>query len=122
MTYELMAKEFPEYDQATLPDIPDSWVDTSWHNDTCPSFFNEDAKLTIHIDFAKPIEREFPGSEGRFIVMVSTAENDGPNDLLQTNDWQAVLDLVAERACPRVNGGHRDTGRGVCAHCGKVLA
>jgi hypothetical protein len=26
-----------------------------------------------------------------------------------------------EDNCPMRNQGHRDTGRGVCAHCGKVL-
>lgn len=121
MTYELMAKEFPEFDQATLPAIPDSWEDVSWHNDACPSFYSEDAKMTIHIDFANPAEREFQGSESRFIV---TWEGKGPMPFeLQTDDWWEVLDTVAEAACPRVNGGsHRDTGRGVCAHCGKVLA
>ena len=87
MTYELMAREFPDYVQASLPEIPESWDDTSWHNDTCPSFYCEDAKMTIHIDEEDAGLREFPGSECRFIV----THPDGSlsvDDVLQTNDWQ----------------------------------
>jgi hypothetical protein len=35
MTYRT---EHPEFDAASLPVIPASWEDTSWHNDACPSF------------------------------------------------------------------------------------
>lgn len=28
--------EFPHYDDELT--LPDGWVDTSWHNDACPSF------------------------------------------------------------------------------------
>jgi hypothetical protein len=31
-------EEFPDFDPAAMPAIPQHWGDTSWHNDACPSF------------------------------------------------------------------------------------
>jgi hypothetical protein len=30
-------QEFPNFDPATMPEIPTGWEDISWHNDACPS-------------------------------------------------------------------------------------
>lgn len=34
----LWQTEFPDFPPADMPPIPSDWRDSSWHNDTCPSF------------------------------------------------------------------------------------
>lgn len=58
MTYSV---EFPDF--ADMPtDIPAGLVDSSWHNDACPSFTiwqdESDSRLVLWIDHANPSERE----------------------------------------------------------------
>ncbi len=55
-----MATEHPGFDQSTLPAIPDGFTDSSWVNDTCPSFLNEAAGRIIFVDYPDPAEREDP--------------------------------------------------------------
>jgi hypothetical protein len=82
----MITHEFPDYDVSTLPAIPDEWLDTSWHNDTCPSW--QVGPYRVSIDYADPSEREFDNTE-RFLVSLEQ------DCLLATNNWQEVLDYVA---------------------------
>jgi hypothetical protein len=94
MPYKLMAKEFPEFDQETLPAIPATFTDSSWHNDACPSFVVEDIGLQIYIAEALDSERELQGG-ARFCVLDCTTISF--DDLLQTDDWAEVIALVTKR-------------------------
>ena len=117
--YPRIEDEFPDYDIATLPAIPDHWVEDSWHNDACPSFTAADGKLKIYVDYDSPELREFP--EIAFRYSISSYNDDG--DILQhleTNDWLAVVSFVETWTEP-CRTGHTDTGRGVCADCGIIL-
>lgn len=106
-----LAEEFPDFDQSTLPAVPAKWEDVSWHNDATPSWSpSPDHSLLVYVDYADPVQREVQGGY-RFTVINEDVS------LLETDNWQEVLDKVAHETCE----GHRDTGRGVCAHCGKAL-
>lgn len=75
--------EFPTFDPATMPDIPFDWKDTSWKNDSCPSFaVTED--ITVYIDFLDFQEREFPMSN-RFSI------HHHGEPIVGMNTWEEVL-------------------------------
>lgn len=91
MTY---TTEFPDFPAADMPRVPAYWRDTSWHNDTCPSF--EFGRFRIFIDYADPAMREFPGDADRF----SVHDNDPVSGLgedrnaVSYSDWADVLKHV----------------------------
>jgi hypothetical protein len=59
--------EFPDFPVADMPEIPPSFVDTSWHNDTCPCFSDERARLILWVDYRDPRRREVQTST-RFLL------------------------------------------------------
>lgn len=100
------ATEFPDFDPATLPAIPEGFADSSWGNDACPSFTNEAAGLRIWVDFVDPSQRELPESK-RFGIMGTNSEV----DLITSDDWRDIEtaveilhlqeeDSTASRRCP----------------------
>jgi hypothetical protein len=80
MTY---TTEFPHYDD-TLS-LPEGWTDTSWHNDTCPSFERVYGDVTFRLwcDFKDPEQREVTGR--RFTVCVNLDKNHAFED-----DYQCI--------------------------------
>ena len=77
---------FPKYDTATLPAIPEGWVDTSWRHDACPSW--QTNGYHIFVDFANPDDREYSGE--RFLV----CDIEFGDCLLSTDNWAEVLEYV----------------------------
>lgn len=47
----LYKQEFPDFELLPHEEIPENWVDVSWHNDECPSwqptYFEEDTVIFI---------------------------------------------------------------------------
>ena len=82
----MFTTEFPNYDTSTLPLIPSDWIDTSWHNDVCPSW--QFGKYQIFIDHANPNERETGGER----YFVNDAESG--DCLLITDEWYEVLAYI----------------------------
>jgi hypothetical protein len=66
--------EFPNYDDILI--FPEGWVDTSWHNDACPSFEKAfgNVKYRIFCDYKDMEARENP-SWTRFGVYVEDEVN-----------------------------------------------
>jgi hypothetical protein len=103
--FPTLSREFPDYPLETLPLIPASWSDLSWHNDACP-FFLITGAMGVFVDFADPTMRDYfiDGSNdigGRFIVVqMDDGQHTEGASLLETDDWQAVLALAhsSERA------------------------
>lgn len=58
-------REFPSYDDmkgfADLLDKLPGFVDSSWHNDTCPSMEHEQSQTRIWVEYADPDNRENAG-------------------------------------------------------------
>lgn len=98
MNTETYATEFPTF--VLDVEIPENWIDTSWHNDTCPSWQCGDRK--VYVEFADPLDRELIGQAyGRFIIAEYRGE--GPHDdywaeLYQGDDWAEVLRLMQAAA------------------------
>lgn len=89
----LWVSEFGE--TFACPDLPQGWVDTSWHNDVCPSYAVGDV-LAVFMDHPVAPEREFPESP-RYTVHDSWQLEHTALDIavpLMTEDWQEVLDYV----------------------------
>ena len=94
--------DFPEF-SGTMPDIPDSWLDSSYRNDTCPNFIvmqggNGDSNFQtcrVWIDCANPAERENPESK-RFSI---TYDRDGEysDQIFASDSWSEILDYIAIR-------------------------
>lgn len=98
MTYQT---EFPDFPAADMPALPDGcgFVDTSWHNDACPSFTSDEIGLTIWVDFLDPALCEYQDAQGnrqypRFAVHCQDhgVETSGP--AIQTDDWAEVLAFI----------------------------
>jgi len=84
MTYRT---EFPDFDPADMPAIPEGFEDTSWGVENCPSIGKGDVR--VFIDYADASKREFP-EVSRFSV-----HKDGEL-VIDSDDWNAILTTLAE--------------------------
>jgi hypothetical protein len=87
---------FPNTPPSEMPDVPASWVDASWHHDTCPSYYALSGAwgaLRVFIDRASPNDREVPGY-ARF-GLAYIAPDDDTSTVFETDAFDDVLDYVA---------------------------
>jgi hypothetical protein len=84
--------EFPHYDDTLT--LPDGWVDTSWHNDVCPSFEKVfgDTTFRLWCDFKDPDQREVGGL--RFTVCVYLTEEDEYQCIGQSESMEEALTII----------------------------
>jgi len=84
--------EFPHYDDTIT--LPDGWVDTSWHNDVCPSFEKVfgDTTMRLWCDFKDPEQREVGGS--RFTVCVYLTEEDEYQFIGESESMEEALTII----------------------------
>lgn len=94
MTASDFRKEFPGFDPATMPALPEGFVDISWHNDACPSFFDPKAGLRLFVDYEDPAERELTRGF-RFSLHTCDEAGDFLEPVLDSNDWAAILAAIA---------------------------
>ena len=90
---------FPDFDPATMPDIPAAWRDVSWHNDACPCFeaFSGEGCFTrciVWIDHENPERREV--MQERFTVAFDNERGDCET-VLRATHWRAVVCYVETR-------------------------
>lgn len=91
MNLERLRREFPDYDIATLPTLPEGYVDTSSYIDAAPSFENAERGLKVFVDYANYADRE-SGRSQRFCVSRYDEEAGDYEDVaLSTNDWAEVV-------------------------------
>ena len=88
---KLIAKEFPDFDVSTLPTIPFGWVDTSWHNDACPSFSN--GNLVLFVDYAEPTMRECGPDAPRY-SLIRYGVGSEATTVATTDEWQRMLAAI----------------------------
>ena len=97
----MISTAFPDYPTADLPPIPSHWLDSSWHNDACPSFTV--AGLHVFVDYADPAKRELVG-EPRFTVTTEDASKMScVSVVIATDDWQAVIDAVDDHVAAGID-------------------
>lgn len=87
-----IAKEFPDYPVASLPEIPAGFVASHWHNDACPSW--ERGYLKLFIDYPDAPERDDDRVGARFSLQTISKLGDA-DEILQTDDWQEIVDNIA---------------------------
>lgn len=81
--------EFPEI--RIDVEIPEGFVDTSWHNDVSPSFEHAGLDLKLWIDAEDPADREMPTPR---YALWQGIEADEPVVLAQSDDWSDMLDAI----------------------------
>ena len=79
---------FPTYPLSSLPPLPTTWEDTSWHNDACPSY-HVGNEVYVYVDFEEASEREFPESERFTVINMAT-----DTVIIHTSVWEEVLNAV----------------------------
>lgn len=95
MNLDRLRREFPDFDIATLPPLPEGYSDSSSYIDGAPSFTNEARGLKVYVDYANYADRE-SGRSQRFCVSRYDEEADDYEDLaLSTNDWDEVTRFLA---------------------------
>lgn len=88
--------EFPRWSEGCIPsDIPAGFADVSWHNDTKPSFWNKALRLKIWIDHVDLGEREIEEPAERFCLSLTTEDDEWVDDLLFSDDWEAIKARIA---------------------------
>lgn len=87
-------KEFPDFPEADMPAIPEGFADSSWHNDSSPSFTSEALGLRIWIDFADPEQRDI--REGCRFGLEPSDNLDEITDPIATDDWAVILAAVED--------------------------
>jgi hypothetical protein len=84
--------EFPNFDY-DIPQLPEGFVDVSWHNNVSPSFekpLKDDLALTLWVDYLDESKRECGGSQ--FLVMVHL--KDQLEDQVYCSDFDSFDDAM----------------------------
>ena len=107
--------EFPNMTE--MPALPESFADTSWHNDIAPSYMSESLRLQVYINYPNLEDREESFMEKRFGIFRTKADSsiDAETFWFETDHWSDILRVIAaaricERWVARLGGGfHPDT-------------
>jgi len=91
--------EFPNFDYE-IPDLGKGWIDSSWHNDTCPSFeftTNQGIVYRLWFEYTNPDIREIGGKQftlskySDYDDLIPLFESDNLNEVLEHfNNLQKV--------------------------------
>ena len=89
-------KEFPDFD-FDIPQLPDGFVDTSWHNNVSPSFayeVNDTHSITLWVDYLDPERREVGGKQ--FLVCTHMTEDAGDDHqlIIETDSMPEALEVI----------------------------
>ena len=92
-----LVREFPDFDLATLPEIPEGFHCHAWHNDTCPVWYDvADGKdcgrvgiMMLAVDFSDHSLREFPAGP-RFTLHMVQADDTSPEPILSSDEWTTI--------------------------------
>jgi hypothetical protein len=112
-----LAHEFPDFDPATMPEIPAGFAAAHWHHETCPHWIHgEDdvPHMELFIDYPDPERREFP-DEARYSLHWLTAPLKNLDSWLieNTDDWAKILDAIRDIEPRRITAKWvRKLGRG----------
>ena len=86
-------EEHPDFGELEFP-IPIGFIDSSWHNDNCPSWYDEQSHLKLWIDYADPDMRDSPGP--RFALQQYNSDNEFVDEILASDDYEEILKAVAQ--------------------------
>lgn len=86
-------QEHPDIGTLDFP-IPAGFTDSSWHNDNCPSWFDETHNLKLWIDYADPDLRDSGGP--RFALQKYNSDHEFVEEILALDDYNAILEAIAK--------------------------
>lgn len=104
----LWQRQFSDYPRGDMPAIPAGWIDTSWHNDTSPSFQVATGPMgepvQIWIDHPDRAQREVPGI-ARFLL-TRRGPDDDMEEIHAGEDWNDALEHASRErlACAFARG------------------
>lgn len=81
-------------------EVPADFVDTSWHNDACPSFtknLGNGLCAKVYVDYINVDDRETQG-DGRFTACICSEDMTFVAEEVSTDDWNAILEWVATKS------------------------
>ncbi len=84
--------EFPNFDY-DIPQLPEGFVDVSWHNNVSPSFerkLTDGHSITLWVDYADESRRECGGSQ--FLVIVHETEES--QNVLYESEFNSLDDAI----------------------------
>ena len=90
-------QEFKYFD-FDIPQLPEGFIDESWHNDTCPKFerkYNETQKVVLWVDYFDESRRESGGKQ--FIVVIMESEDYfyvEPIEIIETDLWNDAINAI----------------------------
>lgn len=87
--------EFTDYPESDMPEIPAGFVDSSWRNDACPSFYDAARGLVLSVDYADPDKREHPETP-RFLLSKADSEGLATDDFCASDSWEEIAREIAE--------------------------
>jgi hypothetical protein len=74
-------------------------IDTSWHNDMCPSFspngISPDGSVRVWVDFEDRNDREYPDGK-RYLVSLHNESGEGIDNPVETDSLKEVLDYLKD--------------------------
>jgi len=84
--------EFPDYDDNLW--LLEDWIDTSWHNDVCPSFEKNFGHLTYRVwcDYKAPERREMGGKQ--FSLVIQLIGEEDFVGLNEAGEFDSLVDLL----------------------------
>ena len=89
MTYRT---HFPDFPPADFPaDLPDGFVDSSWHDDVTPSIENEALGLRVWIFHADRAQRDYPAGAPHRYVLWDTGSGE---IIISGNSWPGILGAI----------------------------
>ena len=77
--------------------IPHEWVSLSYHHDACPSFGIHGLQIFVCDDQTRDDE----GFENKYSIILEKKYGEG-NTILDTNDWNEILDFVKKHKLENV--------------------
>lgn len=100
MTYRTV---LPDFDPATLPEIPAHWTDVTSETDRCPKFSAASGRtweLFVYVDWHEPAS-----DRARFVVVID--QRPAAETFFCSSDWTAVVQIVEQTAAGFKAGGRR---------------
>ncbi len=108
-------REFPSYDDMKgfgdlLAKLP-GFVDSSWHNDTCPSMEHEESQTRIWAEYLDPLSRDYKGK--RFAIERGE-RGDDCEILLETDSAADVVAFFHPAKCENITPANSGASQIAC--------
>jgi len=106
--YRLVKLEFPDYRKGliTIPEwlFKEPWVDQSYHNDACPTFFHPACEIVVAVNYDDEAKRDYPIKK-YFVNSVDVCPETGGQEyemeMFETEDEVELKNWLETATLPR---------------------